>query len=403
MKSSKELLKVVSLLIFAMILVRFLPMKTNEHTATESFSINVSDFKNGAVDKRFVQEKPRLITVENFRASKLNNTRDIYVYLPPSYYEDTSKKYPVLYVQDGKGVFYLSDWSKESLNMDKIADELINKGSIEEIIVVGISNMGNERDSEFAHWDGIDRGRFIEAKGALYEDFLINDVKPFVEKNFRIKQGRENTAIMGASLGGFVSLNIGLRHPDVFSKIALQSPYLGWGEEKLLEEIREGAYKDKRDLMIWMDMGARENEFMDVMRRAIMAFHKQGYKPVEEIAILEFPEGKHSEGSWSQRVDDILIYFYGRTGNPVDVQLTTNDKVSISSQANGVYRHMNPMVTYDNGMTITDFTGSYWIDDEGIAEIDGFGTIIAKQPGKVNITYKTSTGLSRTSQIEIYK
>ena len=402
MRHNKMILGTVVLLIVGVLFVSFQLINNNKTEEVVSYSIGADDFRDEAAVDNLMKQKSRLITVENFHATKLNNNRDLYIYLPPSYYKNTSKKYPVLYVQDGKGVFYNSDWSKESLNMHLKADELISNGKIEEVIIVGISNIGEQRASEYAHWDGVD-GIFVKGKGALYEDFVISDVVPFIEKHFKAKTGRENTAIMGASLGGFVTFNIGMRNPEIFSKIAVQSPFLGWGEEQLLDKIREGEYKDKRNIKMWMDMGSAESEFMTVMRKVVNALLEKGYKPVDELAVFEMSGGKNSEGSWAERVDDILIYFYGEPGKPSQLELKANEKVSISEQNNGIYRHINPVIIYESGMRITDLTGSCSVSDESIAEVDDSGTINAKKEGTVSLTYKTSTDLTGTTTIKIVK
>ena len=396
------MLVVVVLMMTGILFLSFQLTNNSRNEDIISCSIGAEAFQDDAAVESLFKQESRLITVENFHAGKLNNNRELYVYLPPSYYNKPSKKYPVLYVQDGKAVFYLSDWSKESLNMHLKADVLISKGAIDEVIIVGISNMGDQRSSEYVHWDGID-GIPVKGKGDLYEDFVINDVKPFVEANFKVKSGRENTAIMGASLGGFVSFNIGMRNPEVFSKIAIQSPFLGWGEEQLLDKIIEGEYKTKRHLKLWMDMGSEESEFMTVMRKVVKALLAQGYKPIEELAVFEVPGGIHREGSWAERVEDILIYFYGKTGEPLQLELKASEEISISEQKNGVYKHINPIVTYSSGMRATDQTGSCIADDQGIAEIDDFGTINAKKEGTANLTYKTSTDLTDTITINIVK
>lgn len=265
----------------------------------------------------------RLIVEEKFHATKLNNDRDLYVYLPPSYDQNVKQQYPVMYVQDGKGAFYLSDWSKESLSMHTTADELINEGLIDELIIVGISNMGEQRASEYAHWDGVDYGMAVQGNGELYEDFVINDVMPFVESNYRVLEGRENTAIMGASLGGLVSYNIGMRNPERFSKVAMLSPYLGWGDELLLQKIVGGEYKEKREIKMWMDVGDRENELKDQMFRVGKAMLESGYKPIDELAISVVPDGTHSESSWAERIDDILLFYYGHTAENKDGYVVT--------------------------------------------------------------------------------
>jgi predicted alpha/beta superfamily hydrolase len=310
MRINRAMSGAIVFLITGILFIGFQLADKSKNEGIVSCSIDAARFHDKAAVSSIYKQKSRLITIEGFHASKLDNNRDLYVYLPPGYYNNPIKKYPVLYVQDGKGVFYMSDWSKESLNMHLKADELISSGRIEKLIIVGISNIGEQRSSEYTHWDGID-GVFVDGKGELYEDFVINDVKPFIEANFRAKTGREHNAIMGASLGGLVSFNIGMRNPDVFSKIAVQSPFFGWGEERLLDGIRTGEYKDKRNIKLWMDMGTAESEFMTVMRKVAKELLAQGYKPGVELAVSEIPGGRHSEGSWAERVDDILIYFYG--------------------------------------------------------------------------------------------
>ncbi len=399
---NKMILTIAVLLLIGVLFISVQLINNNKNEEIISYNIGAEDFQDEAAVDSFIKQKSRLITVENFHATKLNNKRDIYIYLPPSYYKKPSQKYPVLYVQDGKGVFYISDWSKESLNMHLKADELISKGKIVEVIIVGISNIGDQRASEYAHWDGVD-GAYVKGKGSLYEDFVLSDVMPFIEKHFKVKTGRENTAITGASLGGFVTFNIGMRNPEIFSKIAVQSPFLGWGEEQLLDKIREGEYKDKRNIKIWMDMGSQESEFMTVMRKVVKLLLEQGYKPVDELAVFEMSGGKHSEESWAERVDDILIYFYGEPGKPSQLELIVSEKVSISEQNNGIYKHINPVVIYDSGMRTTDLTGNFSVSDESTAEIDDFGNINAKKEGTVNLTYKSSKDLTATTTIKIVK
>ncbi len=313
--NSTTILITVSLFLAGVLSIGF--QLINEDRSRDIASCNIASacFQDGSAVKSINSQKARLITIEDFYAAKLDNRRHLYIYLPPGYYKNPSEKYQVLYVQDGKGVFFDSDWSKESLSMHIKADELISKGRIEEIIIVGISNIGAQRSSEYAHWDGFD-GIFVKGKGYLYEDFVLNDVMPFIQSNFRTKNGRENTAIMGASLGGLVSFNIGMGNPDIFSKIALQSPFLSWGEERLLEKIREENYKTQSKIKLWMDMGTSETKLLTAMRKVIDELLAQGYRPNEDLAVLEVPGGEHRESSWAERIEDILIYFYGNTGKP---------------------------------------------------------------------------------------
>lgn len=400
MKPVKLFRVVGMLLLMAGMLLGCLPQAEDSSAGIVSHTAAAEDFQSAAAARALKKKKPRLITVENLYAEMLGNSRSLYIYLPPSYYKKPAAEYPVLYVQDGKGVFYASDWSKESLDMHTKADALIGSGNIEELIIVGISNIGEQRSSEFAHWDGFDYAP-VKAKGELYEDFIISDVMPFMEEHFRVKTGRENTAIMGASMGGLVSFNIALRNPHLFSKVAVQSPLFAWGNEKLLDKIESSEYARQDGMKIWMDIGSEEGALFLPMRSVIQALLAQGYTPMDELTMLEASGGKHSEASWAQRVEDILLYFYGVPGAPVKLELAAPAKVSILEQSWSMYQHVNPVITYESGMRATDLTGSCVIDDPSKAVLDALGILEAKREGVIHLTHKSATGLEAAAAIEI--
>ncbi len=363
-------------------------------------SVTVSDFLKSDTNKELFRSKARLIIINEFYATELNNDRSIHIYLPPSYYDDTDKRYPVLYVHDGKSIFELSDWSKESLNMHTQTDKLISEGKIEEIIIVGIDNIGENRVGEYAHWDGVDQGKPVTGVGLLHEDFILNDVKPFIDENFRTLPGRENTALMGASIGGFSTFNIGFRHPDVFSKLAMQSPYLGWGDNKLYEMIGSGPYKDKLPLTIWIDVGSKEGDFVDMAAQGLFLLLNNGYNYGTELAAYEAPNGEHSEKFWSERIKSILIYFYGEIGKPEFVELFINDQISLSDP---IIKHINAVATFDSDIKMT-VLGSYDILNPEILTIDDFGgALYPMTEGVTEVTFTTPDGLTSRATITIVK
>ncbi|MEC0225826.1 alpha/beta hydrolase-fold protein [Paenibacillus alba] len=121
-----------------------------------------------------------------FRISR-GNKRDIFVYLPPSYRYEQNKKYPVLYMHDGQNIFHAA-FNGCSWHVNETVDRLIQNRSMEEIIVVGIPNMGAERADEFTHaLEGVlyssDKVQ-IKPKGHLYEAFIIEELKPYVDAVF---------------------------------------------------------------------------------------------------------------------------------------------------------------------------------------------------------------------------
>jgi len=365
----------------------------------EPVKISASSFVPIDSNAEMVKQQSRLIVIEGFHASMLNNDRSLHVYLPPGYYSNKDKKFPVLYVHDGKSVFELSDWSKESLNMHITADRLISEGRIQEVIIVGIDNIAESRMNEYTHWNGVDMGKPIKGKGLLYEDFVINDVKPFIDKNFRTLADRENTALMGASIGGFSTFNIGFRHSEVFSKLAMLSPYLGWGDGRLYKEISQGYFKDKKPLKMWIDVGSEEGGFVDMAAYGILLLYQNGYKYAEELAAYEAPGGGHSERYWAERVAPVLVYFYGDIGKPVSVELFTNKTISTKDSQ---IAHVNAVLTYDSGFKMTDLFGSFEVEKPEVLKVEPLGGALTPlSAGTTKIKFTSSSGLTAITEATV--
>lgn len=116
----------------------------------------------------------RLLRIPAFVSVAMEQERGLHIYLPHGYYEEPSRRYPVLYMHDGQGIFNPNPFSNSSWNVHLTADRLISEGLMEEIIIVGIDNRGEERLNEyaFAVEDGcIPVPRILCAKGNYMRDF----------------------------------------------------------------------------------------------------------------------------------------------------------------------------------------------------------------------------------------
>jgi Enterochelin esterase and related enzymes len=363
-------------------------------------AIDANEFVPVDSNKLLAEQKARLIVIKNFHATRLNNDRNLHVYLPPDFYQNPQKRFPVLYVQDGKSIFEKSDWSGESLDMHVTADKLISEKKMKEIIIVGIDNIGEDRLSEYAHWDGVDGGKTVKGKGLLYEDFVINDVKPFIDKNFRTLPDREHTALMGASIGGLVTFNIGFRHPEVFSKLAMMSPYLGWGDGKLYDELSKGDYQVKRPLKMWIDVGSTESDFVNMVAIGTSALKKIGYQSYDELVVYEAPGGEHSERFWAERVEPVLLYLFGDIGRPESLKLYADKEISISKK---MYGNINAVVTYESGFRLTDINGKYRTEKPECLLIGTYGGLQPLAEGKARFTFTSSVGMKARGEITVVK
>jgi len=146
----------------------------------------------------------------NFEDHNLKYTRDVMVWLPPSYYKSPNKRYPVLYVHDGQNVFAPNSVYSGEWRMDETADSLIKAGKTEEFIIVAINNT---------------KDRWVEysgtPEGMAYINFIIHNLKPFIDANYRTKPDRNNTAAIGSSMGGLISFYMVWLYPEVFFQSGL--------------------------------------------------------------------------------------------------------------------------------------------------------------------------------------
>lgn len=148
-----------------------------------------------------------IVAMLRYKATTLNQTRGLYVYLPPGY-ESSTAKYPVLYLLHGAGGYEGSWWGSGRMNL--IMDNLIADGKAVPMIVV----MPN------GHVQPLDANRSAQSLSrniAAFEADLLTDIIPFVERTYRARTDRENRAIAGLSMGGGQTVNVGLKHLEVFA------------------------------------------------------------------------------------------------------------------------------------------------------------------------------------------
>jgi predicted alpha/beta superfamily hydrolase len=251
----------------------------------------------------------------NFYSHALDETRTVMIYLPPGY-SAKKERYPVFYLHDGQNVFDAStSYGGVEWEVDETAQRLINGGKIQKLIIVGIYN---DKDRADEYTESYDPDEHAGGKVEYYADFIINELKPFIDKNYRTKKDAENTAVMGSSLGGLCSLYLGWKHRDVFSKAGVVSPSLWWNDREILKEIEDdedfqGPHK------MWLDVGTLEGndpeqdgitDMVENTRYLEKLLLKKGYVLNENLFYFE-AEGKgHSEAAWKERVEKILLALF---------------------------------------------------------------------------------------------
>ena len=333
-----------------------------------------------------LKEKIEIKIIEDFYSEVLDNRRKIRIYLPPSYSSQKNKYYPVLYVHDGQNVFEAAEsYSGQSWRLHQTADQLIRENLIEEIIIVAADNMEEERLSEYAHQDGFYKGQKVEARGFDYEKFLVRELMPFISENFRIKEGRENTALMGSSMGGLLTFNIGLRRTDLFSKLGVMSPSFWWGKTTPLQKINAYSAKYQNlDSKIWLDTGEAEGKFMTFTEKVISKLKYLKNNLNLDLIYYQVPQAVHSETAWAERVHCPLLYFYGEFGEIKKVDLVGRKKIALK----GAKKRINPVLTFESRFKMTALEGKFRSRKPEVLRINENGVLTPRKTGSAEIEFR---------------
>ena len=250
---------------------------------------------------------------EGFHSRFLEHDRTVIVYLPPGYEADRARRYPVLYLHDGQNVFDRATSVGEEWRVDETAQEMIEAGKIAPVLIVGIYNTGAHRIDEYAPTLREDKGGGGHADD--YGRMLVQELKPFIDRTYRTLPGAGNTAMGGSSLGGLVTMHVGLRYPTVFSRLAALSPSVWWDDRVILKEVE--ALPLKLPVRIWLDAGDREGEDVIADARALKdALVAKGWVEGQDLAYLEAQGGEHNEASWAARVGAVLAYLFPPSNTP---------------------------------------------------------------------------------------
>jgi predicted alpha/beta superfamily hydrolase len=248
---------------------------------------------------------------ENFTSQHLASGRNILVYLPPGYDELSEIRYPVLYMHDGQNLCNPADaFGGVAWAVDETANRLILAGEVSPMLIVCIYNAGEQRINEYTPVPAI-RGR-MRGHGGKADDYgkmIVEELKPFIDREYRTRPEREYTGLGGSSLGGLVSLYLGLRRPDIFSRLAVMSPSVWWANNQIIREVAK--IGERLPLRIWLDIGKREGPQIKHQVRALKEMLlANGWRSGEDLAYFEFPNARHEESAWAARFGEVLKFLY---------------------------------------------------------------------------------------------
>lgn len=232
------------------------------------------------------------IISDTFFIPQLNRKRKIWIYLPKDY-TTTSKKYPVLYMHDGQNLFDKKTSFSGEWGVDESLDTLYDAGDYG-CIVVGIDNGGSNRLNEYSPWTNAQYGG---GQGDEYVEFIVKTLKPYIDQNYRTLINKDNTGIMGSSMGGLISMYAGIAYPDVFGKIgAFSSSY--WFSQDSYKQVSDTGVKPSS--YFYLLAGAQEggNQLGD-MEKMNNTLKNAGAKE-HQVFKISHNDGKHSEWYWAR-------------------------------------------------------------------------------------------------------
>lgn len=247
---------------------------------------------------------------ENFQSRFLERARNIIVYLPINYGVDPNKRYPVLYMHDGQNLYNPEDaFGGIAWGVDETAQRLIVEEQIEPLIIVGIYNSGESRIDEYT--PVASQSRRMQKQGGradFYGKMLIEELKPFIDENYLTLPQREFTGIGGSSLGGLVSLYLGFKHPEIFSRVAAISPSVWWANNQIIREIAKNP--ERIPLRIWLDIGRKEGSRIKHQVRALKEILLASGWTDADLRYAEIPNASHNEMAWAVRFDEVLKFLF---------------------------------------------------------------------------------------------
>jgi len=225
-----------------------------------------------------------------FFIPELNRKRKIWIYLPP-HYRKTKISYPVLYMHDGQNLFdnatsYSGEW-----RIDEYLDSIFFLGQ-REIIVVGIDNGLAKRMNEYNPYSFRQYGK---GEGDEYVDFLVKNLKPFIDRHYRTLPDKKNTFIAGSSMGGLISLYAVLMYPEVFGGAGIFSPAF-WTAPGINRLVLSKAKNINAKFFFYAGGNEGSSTIKD-MQKVEKEIRENSTSSVHEIID---PAAKHNEDAWGK-------------------------------------------------------------------------------------------------------
>ncbi|MBN2795558.1 MAG: alpha/beta hydrolase [Clostridia bacterium] len=260
------------------------------------------------------------IIIDEIYVPYLDHKRPIRIYLPPNYDDNTA--FPVVYMHDAQNLFDTATSSYGAIWDIHDHMNAIYSHYKQGYIVVGIDNHEgrNNRLNEYSPWVNTtlkdntyysDIQEDVGGLGEKYVNFLVNDLIPYINKQYKTLSGPY--ALIGSSMGGFISLYAGVKYPEIFNKIGAFSTAVWFAEKPLLELMENSQYS--KNSQWYLDIGTKEtsNEAFDALymegTQKVYEILEKKVQPSQRKLVID-DGGIHNERDWSKRFYKAFEFLY---------------------------------------------------------------------------------------------
>lgn len=270
--------------------------------------------------------------VDEYPAFKSDNItpRDVYVWLPEDY--TPNQKYDVIYMHDGQMLFDASTtWNHQEWEVDEVLGDLIKQNRTRPTIVVGVASVNQSRYGDYFPAKAL---KYLPAGTAIpeginydadnYLKFLVEELKPFIDKTYSTNPDKEHTGVLGSSMGGLISMYALCEYPEVFGGAVCMSTHNALAldiENPEISEIWAKAFRDyltatlpaANSAKIYMDRGDKmvDAYYPPYQNQVDAMMLGLGWQAPNFISNV-YPGDAHCEVDWAARLRYPLTFLVGK-------------------------------------------------------------------------------------------
>lgn len=242
------------------------------------------------------------VSVFEIQAPALDTIRKIWIWTPADY-DTVEKRYPVLYMHDAQNLFDASTSYSGEWKIDEYLDSLPNPN----VIVVGIEHGNEKRISELTPFS---HEKYGGGEAEKYLEFLRKTLKPHIDSTFRTLPDRDNTVIMGSSLGGLLSFYAAVKYPETFGRAGVFSPSFWFSDE--IYTLTKNAIFDTSSKFYFMAGTNEDESLVPDVEKMIKILQDKGL-PQQNIKLKVVEGGEHNEAAWSREFPEAFQWLFPET------------------------------------------------------------------------------------------